>query len=449
MAQLIFLSCTMFLYTSCGLDEEPVTIIGGTGTGDKDDEKEEPTPTPTRPEKFQMPKLYITLNGYDKKQIDKSTYRDASVKIVDKDAHYSKETELVCNTQIKGHGNSTWGMPKQPYRLKFEEEHKVLGMPANRDWVLLANYSDKSLLRNATAMRTSEILEMSWTPRYRSIEVYIDGSYRGVYTIFEAKEVTKNKVNINVEAGDYYLEIEQTTDEPCHFMTSKCGVPIQFKDPQYPSDAERVRIANYFNEFEEVLYGDDFSDKTNGYAKYIDVESFINNYIIEELAKDIDGNVRKSSFLTLEHDTNKIKFYNVWDFDLCYGNANYFPSGQDGDNGDPNGPRGWWIKDYNTGSVKYGKGWYYRLFKDAAFVAKVKARWVEVYPALYDVPKEIDIWAAELGESPAANFDKWQILDQQVWPNVKVTGSYQGEIDYLKLFYSQRLNWMNTNLPKL
>jgi len=402
-------------------------------------------PGPGKPEKFNMPRVFIT---HSSDRIHKSYYIDATIKIVDTDGHYSDVKTYTGKTQVKGHGNSTWDYPKKPMRLKLSEEQRVLGMPKNRDWVLLANYFDKSLLRNATAMKMSEMAEMDWTPRYRIVEVYLNNQYQGVYTLFEAKEVTKNKVNIDLDAGDFYLEIEQNCDEPRYFWTSRCSVPIQFKEPEQPSDDDFNYIQQFMNDFESALYSSSFKDKNVGYAKYIDVDSFINNYIIEELAKDIDGNVRKSSFMVYEAATKKVKFYHEWDFDLCFGNADYFPDGLTGANGDNNGPKGWWIKDYNTASWR-GDSWYNRLFKDPAFVSAVKARWTELYPALETIPDYIDVWVEEMGDAPTRNFKQWDILGTYVWPNVKVTGSYKGEVAWLKEFYTERLHWINDNLPSL
>ena len=385
------------------------------------------------PEKFMMPTVRITHSG----SIKKDTYVEGNVTISDPDRHYSQEMSFSLPMKIKGRGNSTWGMPKKPYRIKLSEKKEVLGMAANKDWVLLANYADKSLMRNTAAMKVSRILEFPWTPASRQVEVYINNSYCGVYDLFEHKEVAKEKVNIGKE--DYYLEIEQTIDEPNYFWTSK-GVPIQIKYPEELTSEQKEYVKKYFKDFESTLYGSNFKNATTGYATYIDVDSFIDNFIIEELSKDIDGNVRKSSFLTLEKG-GKLKFYHQWDFDLAFGNADYFPDGN-------NGPTGWWIKDYGTSSTK-GNGWYYRLFQDPTFVKKVQKRWDEVYPQLKKVPDFIEKSVTEMGDAPTRNFKKWNILGTYVWPNVKVTGSYAGEVAYLENFYKERLEWIDTNIDKL
>lgn len=152
-----------------------------------------------KPEVFAMPEVHIT---HQSDRIHKSYPIEGTVVIEDPDRHYSATGRLECSALIQGRGNSTWGMPKQPFKIKLAEKHEVLGMPAKRNWVFLANYADKSLLRNALAMKTSEISGMDWTPRYRIAEVWINGQYQGVYNIFEKKEVAAHKVDIDLNAGD-------------------------------------------------------------------------------------------------------------------------------------------------------------------------------------------------------------------------------------------------------
>ena len=395
---------------------------------------------PIRAERFTMPRVKVYHNA---DRIHKSYAIDGTIVIEDPDGHFSEARTLEGTVSIQGRGNSTWDMPKKPFKIKFPAKNEVLGMPSNKSWVFLANYSDKSLLRNVVGMTTSSIMEMQWTPEFRIVEVWINDDYQGVYNLFQKKDVGRNKVDIDVAAGDMYLEIESSFDEPLYFYTGRCSVPVQFKEPNAPTDEQYQSVVSLFNDFETALYSSDFRDPVKGYAAYIDVDSFIDNYIIRELAKDIDGNVRKSAFVTVLKSTGKIKFCHVWDFDLSYGNANYFPGDMSECNGDPNGPYGWYVRDYNSNCVK-ADGWYNRLFQDPEFVKKVKIRWAEVYPELKRMPEYIAKYSAEMGDAVSRNFEKWDILNEWVWPNVKVTGSYAGELEWLEEFYMTRLKWLDS-----
>ena len=400
--------------------------------------------------KADFPCVYIYTRG-NAEVYDRETYIPGTIRIEDPMGDYCDEPVLLGDMRIRGRGNSSWAnFPKKPYRIKLEEKAKVFGMPANKDWILLASYSDKTFLRDMVGMELSRICELSWTPKFFPVELYMNNSYMGVYLLGDHKEVAKHRVDIEVAGendnsgyaltGGYYFEIEQQMDEPVCFWTNM-GVPMMFKAPEHPTDAQQKYVQSYFGDFEMVLTGGSFADPVNGYARYIDVDSFVNYYIIKELTKDIDGNLRKSSFLVKERG-KKLEMYHVWDFDLTLGNCDYF----DDFYGLENGPRGFFIKDY--GLQGYGTGWYYRLFKDPAFKAKVKKRWNEVKPKLNQVPSYIDTEAAFIRPAADRNFKKWDILNVWVWPNVRVTGSYMGEVAYLKEFYRNRLEWLDTEINK-
>lgn len=397
-----------------------------------------------------FPTVYIyTKNNA---QVQKDTYVPGTIRIEDPKHKYSDVTVLDAKMKIKGRGNATWReFPKKPYHIKLDEKAKAFGLPNNKDWVLLANYSDKSLLRNEVAMEISKICGMTWTPAFYPVEVYLNGKYNGVYDFGDHKEVAKHRVDITVVSdkdnsgdavtGGYYLEIEQQLDEPVSWNTTM-GVPMMFKDPERPTKEQQSYVKQYFNDFEKALQGSSFADPNNGYQKYIDVPSFINYYIVQELTKNIDGNLRKSTFITKERG-GKLKMYHVWDFDFSLGNCDYFGSyynisgsGKD-----------FFIKDF--GYQGYGWGWYYRLFQDENFKLQVKNRWNAVKGELKTrIPEFIDEQSAYIAEQADRNFEVWPILNTYVWPNRRIPGSYAGEVEYLRSWYLERFNWLDTEINK-
>jgi len=394
---------------------------------------------------YLLPVLKITTDG-NAPVVSKDEYITGEVIIEDRKGLYvSGGQKIVSRMRIRGRGNSTWSddWPKRPYKIKLDEKQSLLGMESNKDWALITNYVDRTLLRNQTAMEISRILGFSWTPSCRSVEVYFNGDYQGIYDLFEHKEVAKHKVNIKPDEGDYYLEVECTIDKPYYFYTAH-AVPIQFKDPEEVTQAQQDEVIKYLDDFESALFGPDFKDAQKGYAKYIDVDSFINNYIVQELSKNYDGTLRKSSFLTLAKG-GKLEFYHIWDYDICFGNTyekgEYaVMKGKD--------PTGWWIKDYNSDMQK-DSGWYWRLFQDPAFVSKVIDKWNEVYPSLSAIPSFIDHQTELLSPAIDRNFEKWPLLHKHVWPAFFDDGTYQQHVDFFKDYYMQRLQWMNTALPGL
>lgn len=396
-----------------------------------------------------LPVVRITTVG-GAEIVDKKNYVDGTITVSDPGKLYSDVETFTADMGIRGRGNSTWGWPKKPWKVKLDEKASILGMPEDKEWCLLANYADRTLMRNIVAMKLSEICGFSWTPRLCSVEVYLNDVYQGVYTFCEHKKVSSSRVNIEVidenvtegEAltGGYYFEIEEQQDADVCWWTSM-GVPMMFSEPETPNEAQQAYVKGLFADFEEALLGSSSADPEKGYAAYIDVESFINFYIVQELTKNIDGNVRKSSFLTKEVG-GKLEMYHLWDFDLTLGNCGYF------DWRIGNGPEGFWVKDYASDST-LGGGWYQRLFEDPAFVDAVQKRWDELMPQLQAVAQFIDDQAYVLDPAQKRNFSKWSIMESVDWVKFPSLGSYEAEVEYLKEFYTSRLQWLDTELHKL
>lgn len=386
-----------------------------------------------------FPTVYI--NTDDNRPVnDKENYVPGTIRVEDPLLEHSEVPEFSSRMNIRGRGNSTWSFfPKKPYRIKLEEKSKVLGMKSDKDWVLLANYNDKSMMRNAVAFEISRICGFSWTPAFHPVEMYFNNQYMGVYEFGEHKEVGKSKVDINPDAGDVYLELECYPDEPYNFWTSM-SVPLTYKDPDTPSTEVRMEVEGFFQAFETALQSDYFADPYRGYAAYIDIKSFVDNYIIQELTKNYDGNLHKSTFFSKKKG-GKLEFCHLWDFDLSMGNCSFFGNIAGG-----NGPEGFYVKDY--GFQGYGWGWYYRLFQDPNFRTKVKNRWNELKPQLETIPDFIDRRAEYLDEVSYNNFERWNILGVNVWSQVVVSGSYAAEVSYLKDFYTKRLKWLDKEINK-
>lgn len=387
-----------------------------------------------------IPVIYLTTKNSAPIN-DKKNYVDGTIKILDPERLYSDVEEFTADMGIRGRGNSTWSFPKKPWKVKLDEKASLLGMPADKEWALLANYADRTLIRNIVAMKLSEICGFSWTPRMRSVEVYLNGKYQGVYTLCEHKKVSKDRVDIDLVGeddntgdavtGGYYLEIEEQQDETTCWWTSM-GVPMMFSDPEVPTQQQLAYVKGLFESFEQALWARDYSEET-GYPKYIDVDSFVDYYIVQELTKNIDGNLRKSSFITKERG-KKMEMYHLWDFDLTLGNCGYF-WGSTG-----NGPENFWIKLDK---------WYPHLFNDPAFVEKVQDRWNELMPEFEKIPDFIDDQVLSLDKAQKRNFEVWSIWESVDWVYFPSLGSYEKEVDYLKEFYTERLQWLDRELNKL
>ncbi|MDR0708386.1 MAG: CotH kinase family protein [Treponema sp.] len=347
------------------------------------------------------------------------------------------------STDIKGRGNSTWGMPKKPYSLKLASKAPLLGMPTHKRWNLLANYSDKTLLRTEAAFKLGEILQdgLKWTPRSRQVQLYVNNQYQGVYQLVEAIKIDENRVDIkdiskkNPQRG-YILEIDARKGDPFNFTTTRgvifnCSDPDEDLDETITGDTRTLfeKIQEDVQHTEDVLYSDDFSDPDEGYQKYLDVDSFIDWYLVNEITKNNDAAFWSSVYMY--YNGEKYCMGPVWDFDISLGNY----KGSPGESSE-----GFYIKDAK---------WITRLFEDPAFVLRVKGRWNNKKAGFFALQQYIDERAAYLDDAQKQNFRRWDILGVSVWPNVVVPGSYQGEIDYLKSWLAARLSWLDTAINGL
>ena len=162
------------------------------------------------------------------------------------------------------------------------------------------------------------------------------------------------------------------------------------------------------------------------------MKSFIDYLLLSELSKNVDGNLRLSTFVYKDKDNDKLYFGPVWDYDIAFGNANYL-------GGDIT--TGWYV------SVE--AAWYKQLFSHPEFVKLVADRWIELRgDKLSNLHPFINELANELEVSQYKNFKRWPILNKYVWPNPVVTGSYLGEVNYLRSWLTLRLNWMDQQLGK-
>jgi spore coat protein CotH len=332
-------------------------------------------------------------------------------------------------------------MPKKPYKLKLYDKAKLLGMHSDKNWILLANYDDKSLLRNYVAYALGDRIGMAWSPHSGYVEVELNGQYQGIYELIESIRVDSNRVDIEeMDADDiaepevtggYLFELDQRRDCATNVLfTTGRNVPYCIDTPDEDDIVSQQYdyLKGYMAGVESALYNASFADPTTGYAAYIDTASFIDWYLVNELFKNQDA-ASFSSIWQYKDRNGKLFRGPLWDFDISAGNVNY---GSDAD------PRGFWIR---------GGTYYSRLFQDPAFAQATRQRWDALKTSQVDtLPALIDQMAGSLDAAAPANFQAWPILDQYTWPNAVITGSYDGDVDYFKDWLIQRTEWLDANL---
>jgi CotH kinase protein/Secretion system C-terminal sorting domain len=296
----------------------------------------------------------------------------------------------------------------------------------------------------------------------------MNNEYLGIYVLMEKIKRDDNRVNIaklNPDevsgddlTGGYIIKIDKESGSGNGGWSSSFTPPNRSGNQQiyyqydYPSAADMVTeqrnyIRQFMNNFEATLIGSTFNDPVNGYAKYIDVDSFIDFFIMNEVSKNVDG-YRLSTYLHKEKDSDggKLHMGPIWDFNLGFGNANYCTQGN---------PEGW-VTNFNTVcSQDYWliPFWWDRFYQDATYRNKLAARWDYLRSnqlKTTTVTDYIDSVAIVLnGESQQRNFQRWPVLNTYVWPNYYVGPTFGSEVNWLKNWVVARLTWMDANLPRL
>ena len=389
-----------------------------------------------------LPIVKIKTNQVVGPAMDKSSYVEGSLEIIG-DGNFEGLEET--NMKIKGRGNSTWWIctdasagavvGKCPYQVKFGDKTSVLGMPEDKKWVLLAEKSDKSMIRNKIARYMGELSDLEYTPNAEYVELFINEDYQGTYLIGQKVEESSNRVDIGDDG--YLIEIDTDANnridsddiifKPTIWSSIHTDGVFNIKDPDidYGSDEFHL-IENYINEFESVLYSNNFNSPGSGYESYIDVDSLIDWFLINEIAKTVDARWYSSIYFSYIPG-EKIKMGPIWDFDLSYGNLNY---------SDAQYTSEFYIKQNN---------WIDKLYQDEVFVEKVKIRYSYYHSKLDDIKNKIDEFAKYIDKSQKANFERWDILGVYVWPNPVYDLTYEEEVERLKNWIEERMNWLNSN----
>ena len=365
---------------------------------------------------------------------------------------------------IEYRGSSSQSFPKKPYGFETQDSLgnnnnvSLLGMPIENDWILYAPYTDKSLMRNFLTFDLGRKMG-NYCSRTVYCELVINGDYQGVYILMEKIKRDKNRVDIadldsddlngDSLTGGYIVKIDKFTGSggsnwQSNFPNLGGGSTfIQYHYPEGPAlhPIQKNYIENFVDSFENALSGPNFNDTLIGYSKYIDVNSFIDLYIINELSRNIDG-YRLSTYMYKDRDDNggKLTMGPLWDYNLAFGNANYC-------NGELTA--GWEVDDGGQGCAWNNPFWFERLLEDSNYVNKLKCRWE--YLRVNSFHKDsifnfIDSLALYLDDASDRNFQRWDILGTYVWPNFYVGNTYQDEIGFLKNWIEFRLVWIDNNL---
>ena len=360
--------------------------------------------------------------------------------------------------------------PKKGYGLETRDEMgedlnvSLLGFPEESDWVIHSPYSDKTLMRNVLTYHLGGQI-MAYAPRVKLCELILNDEYLGVVVFTEKIKRDKNRVDVNRlredeltgddVTGGYILRFDKSTPDEVAWVSQHRPIPGRSNTTEfihhYPkaeniANEQHTYIRNWVTEFENVLKSNSFDDPNNGYRKYIDVNSFVDMIIMNEVTRNVDG-YRLSTYMYKQKDSDGGKFFMgpIWDYNLAFGNANYCDGGET-----------WgWAHQFNRVCPQdtwVNAFWWDRLLSDDSFRQQLKDRYFFFRESVLsndNFMNTIDSITQHLGPTINRNFEKWPVLGQYVWPNKFIGRDYDDEITELKRWINARLNWLDSNISSL
>lgn len=325
-------------------------------------------------------------------------------------------SNIYSSANIKGRGNTTWKYPKKPFSIKLKSKEKILGMAKDKHWALIANYLDRTYIRNAlTYLIEQQTDGISWIPEGRYVDLVLNGKFLGNYFLCEKVRVSKKRIDISPEGC--LLEFDINFDEDNKFKTQRLNMPVNI---QYPDNGELSRsmydsIKNYINRFETLVTAKDFPSDGE-YRSMIDINSFADWYLVTELINNAELSHPKSVFMYIDKD-GKLCMATQWDNDW----------------GTFQTPELWAARPH----------FYYKyLMADKQFQDTIVQRWNMLRPRLERIMPQIDSLYRVTYKSCLYDSQLWE-SSMEHSPNKDAHLSQDSAIMCLKEYLKKRIGWLD------
>jgi hypothetical protein len=364
------------------------------------------------------------------------------------------------------------GYVKKPYGIEIwtdtsgvnAKKMSLVQMPEESDWVLNASYNDRSFMRDFLAQMIAGRLGVL-NSKTKFVELIINDEYRGVYVLMEKIKQGKNRVPISdlyptENSGDdvtggYLLKIDKSSGSPSTSWksnytsgitaTQKCEFQIEYPNYGIITQQQLIYIRDYINTWERKLMTEDMNDPKASFRDMMDMPSFVNFFILNEVTRNVDG-FRLSTYLYKDKESlgGKIKMGPAWDFNIAFGNADYL--------------NGWMTNGFVYKAMENDGGkndywqvpfWWNKLIQDASFRKALATRWKEVRSSFLNtntLNSTIDSAQVVLKEPLTRNFQKYQLMGRKIWPNYYVGSSLTDEVNWLKNWIQGRLTWLDAQM---
>ena len=353
--------------------------------------------------------------------------------------------------EIRGRGNNSWTHPKKPYRIKLATSTNLLGNPAKaRNWTLINNYGDKTLMRNLMAFDISKRLQMPYTPAAQAVNVFLNGEYKGCYQLCDHIDVRENRIDIKEMkstdisgenlTGGYALEIDAYAYGEAIWFSSNRGTPVTIKSP----DDEKVTqhknyIRDHFNKLEAAVFSSNFTNFEAGFRRYMDTETFVRHFLVGEFCGNTD--TYWSVRIYKQRSDDKFYFGPVWDYDLAFENDwRTYPINDKND---------WVFRSGGSGATGM-RDLIDRLLSDPLLYKELQEAYSNYRDWGYITEEKllevVDYYATEIDQSQKLNFKRWNIMDKAVHENPVIHGSYKSEVANVRNYIKNRIAWMDNKL---
>lgn len=374
-----------------------------------------------------LPTLWAETNGRSLKEAN--YYYKGTFSIVDNIGYQGKGSLPETSGRIMAQGSlryytkmanrpggeTEWG--KNDYRLTFSSAVSLLDMPSDTDWKLNPNVHDITMLHNQTAFFLSKISKLDYTPRFRYVDLMFNGRYYGTYMLGEYLSAGSKRIDVGDDG--FILSIGSNTSGST-FTTGHLEQPVSILYPSSQPTSVVNYIAGVVRDAESVLFSSSFTDESYGWRSYMDENSFVDWYLINEIAKNQSGAFQSSCIINYKRG-GKLKMGPVWDFEKAFGDAGSTRA---------------------TGFVIKNVSWYKRLFKDPAFVAKVKERFDYYFNHQEDIFKSINENAQYLKYAIQEDNTKWDTFTSYKSSDADTWVLYQGQVSSMKSWLTERMRWL-------
>lgn len=387
-----------------------------------------------------MPTIYINTESGSMQNVeaDKANREEGVFYLTDEEGRLQVSDSL---TYIKGRGNTTWEQDKKPYSIKLANKHEILGMDASGRWELLANFYDGSNMRNALMLELAKDAGLEYTPDAKWADLYLNGVYQGLYQISEKVEIGAGRVDIDVsesgsgETGYLFLMEDASRYETAEDgkFTTDGGQTLVVKSPELAGEDQVKALESLVQGFENAAVSPDGIDPDTGktLTDYMDLDSFVKKYLIEEIAKNSDA-VTNSQYFYKKAESPLLYAGPVWDYDNALGHTSEEAM-------DPYG-----LMLDKVRSESGSNLWYGSLCGQPVFQQRVKEIYSGVFSGLLEeiLSDKIENWRGIL--RPAAQMDelRWQQSGKDF--RYCVCEDYDAYVDYLKTFLQERKAFLDS-----